>query len=334
MNTQNSLDATTLSSQFARGINPKISLRGAWICAGSDDPTRSEPVGTAIAIDFATHRLVCTVRPHLEGWQGVPQAGDSLVAHGLEIRWMPLDSDLDTAPCRAAHIDGIAQTWKQHGLAAEAIEIDPDQSLQWQLELTAEGLLLRPENLSITDLSYFERMCQIHDIDVDASDSASVLSHFDPHIRIRRAYGADWLTFESMTYFKPTKSYLGEHLGPPYCHAYPKNTDQAWGWLMPSARIPTQHALAANGHQLDNIEAYALNVNAWSEDEKQTTNANQVISQRLRSGARLRLASDAQWQKQVAYWGNPLEDLAAYAPEQHRGYWEELLAFAKRTGNP
>jgi hypothetical protein len=333
MNTQNQLSATTLSSQFARGTNPKISLRGAWICAGSDDPTRHEPVGTAITIDFAAHRLVCSVRPHLEGWQGVPQAGDSLVAHGLEIHWMPLDSDLDTVPLRAAHIDGIAQTWKQHGFAADAIEVGSVQSLQWQLELTPEGLLLRPEQLHITDLSYFERMCQIHDIDVGTSSSTSLLAHFDRHIRIRRTYGADWLTFESMTYFKPTKSYLGEQLNPPYCHAYPKSTDQAWGWLMPNARIPAEHAFTANGFQLGNIEAYALNVNAWSEGEKQTTNANHVISQRLRSGARLRLASDAQWQKQVAYWGNPLEDLAAYAPEQHRGYWEELLAFAKRTSN-
>ena len=136
-----------------------------------------------------------------------------------------------------------------------------------------------------------------------------------------------------MTYFKPTKSYLGEHLAPPYCHAYPTSTDQAWGWLIPSARIPTEHALTANGIQLGSIEAYALNVNAWSEDEKQSTNANHIISQRLRSGARLRLAGDPLWRQQVAYWGNPLEDLAAYAPEQHRAYWGELLAFAKRTGN-
>jgi hypothetical protein len=329
MNTQNQPNTMSLSSPFAIGTNPKISMRGTWICAGSDDSSRYEAVGTAIAIDFATHRLVCTVRPQLEGWQGMPQGGDPLQAHGLEIQWTPLNSNLDTVPCRADHIEGIAQHWRPHGCAADALDIDPEPSLQWHLVLTAEGLLLRPEQLHNNDLSYYERMCQVHGIDVDAADSASVLAHFDRHIRIRRAYGSDWLTFESMTYFKPATTYLGERLEPPYCHAYPTQSDQAWSWLMPNAK-------GIEGIEVikgDSIEAYALNVNAWSEDEKRTTNANHVISQRLRSGARLRLANDAQWRKQVAYWGNPLEDLAAYAPQQHRAYWEELLAFAKQTGN-
>jgi hypothetical protein len=318
------VDNTNIPSNQAKGVNPLVSIRGVWQtpCYQSDE-VRELAVGTGIAFEFDEYRLVVTAQPNLPSWTGKPKKNElaqNPQAHGLSVRWIPKEINLHDLPCEEQHIDGVPQRWQTYSRMDEFLEIDPRQSMKWRMELTSEGLLLKPEYIAPMYHARYLRYCKTYK--VKAANTST--PHFDRYLKVCRAYGTDWIECHGVNFFRPIDRSVGECSALSY-HTYPKQVTHGWGWLRPDAPCKLQ----MQGLVFNSVYTWAVNPTLWLKEQLQTENANLIICERLAAGARARLEQDAVWRSQIIRWSTPLAYLAREAPRQHQTYWAEILKFAQ-----
>jgi hypothetical protein len=317
-------DLHSIPSNIATGINPKVSIRGTWSsphCRKVGDNDSS--VGTGIAFEFDEALLVVTAQPNLPSWTGKPKKRElarNPEAHGLSVRWLPKEIALHTLPCQEAHIDGIPQPWLSYARMDEFLAIDTRQSMKWRIELTAEGLLIKPEHVEPMYYPRYLRFCRTYNVKAAATSKP----HIDTYIKVCRAYGKDWIECRNVDFFRPIGRSVDESSYMRW-YTYPERPEQGWGWIRPDAPFK----LKMQGFVFDSVYAWAVNPTLWIREELDTHNANFILSERLAAGARARLEQDAAWREQVVRWGTPLDFLAHEAPCQQHAYFAEIVKFVK-----
>lgn len=280
-------------------------------------------VGTGIAFDFDGYSLVITAQPNLPSWTGKPKKRElarNLQAHGLSVRWLPKEIALHELPCQEPHMDGIAQRWLSHSRMDEFLAIDTRRSMKWHIELTAEGLLIKPEQIEPMYHPRYLRYCQTYNVKAATTSKP----HFDRYLKVCRTYGTDWIECRSINFFRPIGRSVGESSALSF-HSYPEKPEHGWGWLRPDAPFK----LRMQSLVFNSVYTWAVNPTLWLKEQLGSENANLIISERLAAGARARLEQDAVWRSQIVRWGTPLEHLAKEAPRQHQTYWAEILKFAQ-----
>jgi hypothetical protein len=308
-----------IPTYIASGVNPRVSIRSAWVepvsIKTADHPkTKTLAIGDALALEFDDHKLVCTPWPTRGDALTAKEANEyALAPFGIYARWLPKDTafdDLEISRRIGLQLDkeSIPQSsapawpipcnraWYDMGRVSDHLQLSKPAlttPMRWDFEFKYCGLAITPE-FGTGEREKILLVCNTFNL-------VELMATPDSE---RTLGGESWSEFSQR-----------------YPPRYPADPSHAWGWLLPNA----PGAIVVWGFTFTSVMAYALNPIMRRRAASGKSNESSKVVERLAHGLRQRIAQDKQFACAVKSKSVPIEQLSQAAPKEHEGYWRVLL---------